>query len=143
MSWAQPAFDARGTHVHLDRHVPLFLCNLLPNRLDGFFHPLDCQRLVRARGGHDVQRGSDQSDLDGNLLGRERLAGLESPTDSLDTGVVKASDLDVGPDLDGLGSESAGDDGAEVGEGFRVKVEGAEDGVGFAGKSAGSPNEVK
>jgi hypothetical protein len=32
--------------------------------------------------------------------------------------VGKALDLDVGADLDGLGGEAAGDDGAEVREGF-------------------------
>lgn len=97
--------------LHLDVQLPAGLFNGGPDLDDGLLEPLNAVVLVQTRAGQDVERRRDESDLDLGLGGVFRLSLREGFLDSVDAFVAEACDLDIGTDLDWLGSETLADVG--------------------------------
>lgn len=90
---------------HLDGAATTGLLNPGGDVLDGSLQHLDTLVLVQRLVGQDVERRSNQLDLDLVLRGVVGLSGAESILDSVDSLVAEAGNLDIGTDLGGVRSE--------------------------------------
>lgn len=116
-----------GAHPQLDVELSSLLPDGLLNDLDGLLHRLDGAVLVCRVAENDVERGCDELDLDWDGLGADGLAGAQGTLDGVDPRVAEARQLNVAPDLDGLGRQPPSDVGARLEENVFGDVERVED----------------
>lgn len=94
---------------HLDGTATAGLLDLGGDVLDSSLQHLNTLVLVQRLVGQDVERRSNQFDLDLVLRGVVGLGGTESILDGVDSLVAEASHLDIGTDLGRVGSELLAD----------------------------------
>lgn len=99
--------DSLGCHLH--GAVTAVLLDALCDSLNGLLESLDTGSLVQTLAGKNVERGSNELDLDLVVGGVLFLSGAESVLDGVDSIVTEAGNLDIGTDLGGVGSELAAD----------------------------------
>lgn len=99
--------DGLGCHLH--GAVTAVRLDALCDSHDGILEPLDTSGLVQTLASQDVERRSNELDLDLALGGVLGLGGAEGIFDGIDPVVTEAGNLDIGTDLGRVGSELAAD----------------------------------
>lgn len=94
---------------HLDGAVTAGSLDVRTNLLNRGLQHLDTDSLVQTLAGEDIEGRSHKSDLDLVLGGVVGLGGAQGGLDGVDSIVAEASDLDIGTDLGGVGSELLAD----------------------------------
>ena len=122
--------DRLGLQLDIEEPSVLF-ADHFSNLFDRLLEAVDRALLVGRVTDHDVQGRGDQPDLDGDLVGRQGLAGRERLLDPEDAVVGKVGDFNVGTDLDRLRRQSASNVGLEFGKHVVGNVEAVEHGFGL------------